>query len=137
MLEVIGAGNPDYKGQDWGDVWANSPEYRQLSEDLEDIISSRRDSPDSEKTKDDREYAMPLYAQIQAVTKRAFVAYWRLPDYILVCLHILLISIVTKLTSGNRGNSCFTSSQVFSTPLPSGIWATATSTCNRDCFLSL
>lgn len=86
MLEVIGAGNPDYKGQDWGDVWANSPESKQLSEYLENIINSRRDLQDSEKTKDDREYAMPLYAQILAVTKRAFVAYWRLPDYVLVWL---------------------------------------------------
>lgn len=90
MLEVIGAGNPDYKGQDWGDVWANSPESKQLSEDLEKVITSRRDMQDDGKTKDDREYAMPLYVQIVAVTRRAFVAYWRLPDYILgkVMLHI-------------------------------------------------
>lgn len=87
MLEVIGAGNPDYNGQDWGDVWANSPESKQLSEELENNISSRRDSQDSEKTKDDREYAMPLLVQILAVTKRAFVAYWRSPDYTLVFLH--------------------------------------------------
>jgi len=85
MLEVIGAGNPDYKGQDWGDVWANSPESKKLSEELENIISSRRNIQDDEKTTDNREYAMPLYTQIVAVTKRAFVAYWRLPDYILVC----------------------------------------------------
>lgn len=83
MLEVIGAGNPDYNGQDWGDVWENSPESRQLSEDLEKIISSRQQRQD-EITKDDREFAMPLYVQIMAVTKRAFVAYWRLPDYVLV-----------------------------------------------------
>lgn len=84
MLEVIGAGNPDYKGQDWGDVWANSPESKQLSEDLDGIIASRRNSQDDEKVKDGREYAMPLYVQIVAVTKRAFVAYWRTPEYILV-----------------------------------------------------
>lgn len=84
MLEVIGAGNPDYKGQDWGDVWARSPESKMLLEELESIISSRRETQDDEKVNDDREYAMPLYAQIVAVTKRAFVAYWRLPDYILV-----------------------------------------------------
>lgn len=83
MLEVIGAGNPDYKGQDWSDVWANSPESKQLSEELENIISSRRNMQESKKT-DDREFAMPLYVQILAVTKRAFVAYWRLPNYILV-----------------------------------------------------
>jgi ATP-binding cassette subfamily G (WHITE) protein 2 (SNQ2) len=84
MLEVIGAGNPDYKGQDWGDVWANSLESKQLSEDLEGIVTSRRNVR-NDKVKDDREYAMPLGVQIMAVTKRAFVAYWRNPDYILVC----------------------------------------------------
>jgi hypothetical protein len=86
MLEVIGAGNPDYKGQDWGEVWANSSESKQLSEEIEGIISSRRNAQSNETTKDDREYAMPLYVQITAVTKRAFVAYWRIPDYILVSL---------------------------------------------------
>ncbi|OQE46403.1 hypothetical protein PENCOP_c001G07055 [Penicillium coprophilum] len=90
MLEVIGAGNPDYKGQDWGDVWANSPESKQLSADLEDLIASRRNAQTDGNIKDDREYAMPLSVQIVAVTKRAFVAYWRVPDYIIgkFMLHI-------------------------------------------------
>ena len=83
MLEVIGAGNPEYKGQDWGDVWASSPEAKNLSTELEDIIRARHDVEKKE-TGDDREYAMPLHVQIVAVTKRTFVAYWRLPDYILV-----------------------------------------------------
>jgi hypothetical protein len=84
MLEVIGAGNPDYKGQDWGVVWANSPESKKLSEELEGIIASRRNAQNDEKVNDDREYAMPLYVQVITVTKRAFVAYWRVPDYIIV-----------------------------------------------------
>ncbi|OQE05791.1 hypothetical protein PENVUL_c022G01623 [Penicillium vulpinum] len=90
MLEVIGAGNPDYKGQDWGNVWADSLESKQLSEELEGIIASRRNGQDDEKINDDREYAMPLYVQLVAVTKRAFVAYWRAPDYVLgkFMLHI-------------------------------------------------
>ena len=101
MLEVIGAGNPDYKGQDWGDVWANSPESKKLTEEVENIISSRRDMQNDERTRDDREYAMPLYVQIVTVTKRAFVAYWRLPDYVLVRmpypLAILICFIPTDL----------------------------------------
>lgn len=84
MLEVIGAGNPDYDGQDWGDVWEKSPESKRLSEEIKNIISSRGSEQQEEITRDDREFAMPLSVQILAVTKRAFVAYWRLPDYILV-----------------------------------------------------
>jgi len=83
MLEVIGAGNPDYQGQDWGDVWANSLEAKRLSEDLGGIVTSRR-NVQNDGIKDDREYAMPLWVQITTVTKRAFVAYWRAPEYILV-----------------------------------------------------
>lgn len=98
MLEVIGAGNPDYKGQDWGDVWASSPESKRLSEELENIISTRRNMRENEETRDDREFAMPLYVQIVAVTKRAFVAYWRLPDYILASISSLTLEMVQALT---------------------------------------
>ncbi|KAJ5773236.1 CDR ABC transporter [Penicillium paradoxum] len=106
MLEVIGAGNPDYKGQDWGDVWANSPESKQLSEELDSIIASRRNVQNNEKTNDDREYAMPLYIQMVAVTKRAFVAYWRIPDYVLgkFMLHIFT-GLFNTFTFWHLGNS--------------------------------
>ncbi|OKO98316.1 Brefeldin A resistance protein [Penicillium subrubescens] len=106
VLEVIGAGNPDYEGQDWSDVWENSSESKQLSEDLENIISSRRDQRQDGVTKDDREFAMPLYVQIVAVTKRAFVAYWRLPDYVLgkMMLHIFT-GLFNTFTFWHLGNS--------------------------------
>ncbi|KAJ5776430.1 uncharacterized protein N7511_001441 [Penicillium nucicola] len=106
MLEVIGAGNPDYKGQDWGEVWASSSESKQLTEEIEEIISSRRDFHNDDTTQDDREYAMPLYVQILAVTKRAFVAYWRIPDYILgkFMLHIFT-GLFNTFTFWHLGNS--------------------------------
>lgn len=84
MLEVIGAGNPDYKGKDWGDVWANSEEHNARIKEIEEIVSSKRDEKTAAETKDDREYAMPLWTQIMATTKRSFVAYWRTPEYIIV-----------------------------------------------------
>ncbi|CAG7950854.1 unnamed protein product [Penicillium nalgiovense] len=106
MLEVIGAGNPDYKGQDWGNVWANSTESKQLSEELGSIIASRRNAGSDEKTNDHREYAMPLYVQVAAVTKRAFVAYWRTPEYILgkLMLHIFT-GLFNTFTFWHLGNS--------------------------------
>ncbi|KAJ5899540.1 CDR ABC transporter [Penicillium taxi] len=106
MLEVIGAGNPDYKGQDWGDVWTNSTESKQLSTEIDNVISSRRNVQDEKITNDDREYAMPLYVQVMAVTKRAFVAYWRLPDYILgkFMLHIFT-GLFNTFTFWHLGNS--------------------------------
>jgi ATP-binding cassette, subfamily G (WHITE), member 2, SNQ2 len=41
MLEAIGAGNPDYKGQDWGDVWANSSERQAISDEITQMIEKR------------------------------------------------------------------------------------------------
>lgn len=90
MLEAIGAGNPDYEGQDWGDVWAASPEHEQRSKEIQSMINDRR-SAGSAALVDDREYAMPLSTQVYSVVKRNFTSYWRTPEYIVgkVFLHIL------------------------------------------------
>jgi ATP-binding cassette subfamily G (WHITE) protein 2 (SNQ2) len=84
MLEVIGAGNPDYKGKDWGDVWVRSEENKHRTEEIQEIVNSRRNQKTGEETKDDREYAMSVWTQILATTKRSFVTYWRSPEYIIV-----------------------------------------------------
>lgn len=90
MLDVIGAGNPDYKGQDWGDVWAGSKHHELQSREIAEINEKRRDNEQSKNIRDDREYAMPLTTQIVAVVKRSFVSYWRKPNYILgkTILHV-------------------------------------------------
>ncbi|KAK0388122.1 hypothetical protein NLU13_4366 [Sarocladium strictum] len=91
MLEAIGAGDPNYKGDDWGDTWAQSKEHQARSEEIQDMIARRRDVEPSKNLKDDREYATPLMTQTKNVVKRSFVAYWRSPDYIIgkFMLHIL------------------------------------------------
>ncbi|OBR13033.1 ABC-2 type transporter [Colletotrichum higginsianum IMI 349063] len=91
MLEAIGAGDPNYKGKDWGDVWAQSEHKKTRSREIDDMLSSRRDVEPSKSLKDDREYAMPLATQTMAVVKRSFIAYWRTPNYIVgkFMLHIL------------------------------------------------
>ncbi|KAI1334283.1 ABC-2 type transporter-domain-containing protein [Xylariaceae sp. FL0016] len=90
MLEVIGAGNPDYRGQDWGDVWQQSKNHHEQSREIEQIIAERSNIELSKNVRDDREYAMPLTTQTTAVIKRTFVAYWRSPNYIMgkLILHI-------------------------------------------------
>lgn len=85
MLEVIGAGNPTYKGQDWAEVWNNSPEHRQRAEEIEEIIQTKRNEVSAfQGTYENDTYAMPIWFQIPVVTKRAFVSYWRSPNYALV-----------------------------------------------------
>lgn len=91
MLEAIGAGNPDYDGQDWGDVWASAPEHNDRTQEIQAMISSRRNAATHGKTDDDREYAMPLGTQVWTVVHRSFVSYWRTPDYMIgkFMLHIV------------------------------------------------
>ena len=90
MLDAIGAGNPDYKGQDWGDVWASSSEHHQRTQEIQQMIHDGRSAAKNSKLDDDREYAMPLSAQIYTVVYRSFVSYWRTPDYMIgkFMLHI-------------------------------------------------
>lgn len=83
MLEAIGAGNPDYKGKDWGDVWASSPEHDERTQEIQQMIAEGRGKAISSNIDDDREFAMPLGTQIQAVVHRAFTSYWRSPDYMI------------------------------------------------------
>lgn len=91
MLDVIGAGNPDYDGQDWGDTWARSKNHEELGQTIGRLIEERKGVEQPAIVKDDREYAMPLWAQTRAVVKRTFVAYWRSPNYISgkMMLHVL------------------------------------------------
>ncbi|KAL9103677.1 MAG: hypothetical protein Q9163_001303 [Psora crenata] len=91
MLEAIGAGDPDYVGQDWGDVWASSPEYIARTKEIQSMISSRRSASSNSSTNDDREYAMPLSTQVSSVIKRSFANYWRTPNYMIgkFLLHIV------------------------------------------------
>jgi ATP-binding cassette, subfamily G (WHITE), member 2, SNQ2 len=91
MLEVIGAGDPNYKGKDWADVWASSSNHEQRTHEIQEMIESRKNVEPTQSLKDDREYAMPLSTQTWTVIHRAFVSYWRTPNYILgkFLLHIL------------------------------------------------
>ncbi|KAF2657896.1 hypothetical protein K491DRAFT_653925 [Lophiostoma macrostomum CBS 122681] len=106
MLEAIGAGNPDYKGQDWGDVWASSSENEKLSKEIQGILESRRNASTSDKTNDDREYAMPLGTQLFTVIHRTFIAMWRDPPYVMgmFVLHIFT-GLFNSFTFWHLGNS--------------------------------
>jgi ATP-binding cassette, subfamily G (WHITE), member 2, SNQ2 len=106
MLDVIGAGNPDYKGQDWGDVWQSSKENQELGQEIQHLIGARRSASTTGETKDQREFAMPLGTQVYTVVHRNFVAYWRSKDYLLgkFMLHIFT-GLFNAFTFWRLGNS--------------------------------
>jgi ABC-type multidrug transport system ATPase subunit len=91
MLEAIGAGNPDYEGKDWGDVWRDSKQNSELTEEIQKLTNERQEKRTTDESHDDREYAMPLSTQITTVTHRSFVAMWRTPSYVtgMFILHIV------------------------------------------------
>ncbi|KAG6268971.1 hypothetical protein E4U49_006887 [Claviceps purpurea] len=91
MLNAIGAGDPNYNGPDWGDVWAGSKEHDKRSQEINDMIEKRKHMEPSKSLKDDREYAASLSFQTMTVVKRSFISYWRTPEYIVgkFTLHIL------------------------------------------------
>jgi ATP-binding cassette subfamily G (WHITE) protein 2 (SNQ2) len=107
MLEAIGAGDPNYKGKDWADVWSSSSENEKLTQEIQEIISSRRSaSNNGDQKRDDREYAMPLMTQLSTVVHRSFVAMWRDPAYVtgMFMLHIIT-GLFNAFTFWHLGNS--------------------------------
>jgi ATP-binding cassette subfamily G (WHITE) protein 2 (SNQ2) len=107
MLDVIGAGNPDYKGQDWGDVWRDSEQNQAVSREIAQIVQERaRNADASSQVVDDREYAMPLTTQISTVLYRSFTALWRNQDYVvgMFMLHIMT-GLFNSFTFWHLGNS--------------------------------
>lgn len=105
MLEAIGAGDPNRKEKDWGEVWANSEEHNERTREIEQLIEERRSKADAT-TEDNREFAMPWTTQVFAVVKRTFVAYWRTPQYIIgkFALHIFT-GLFNAFTFYKLGNS--------------------------------
>ncbi|KAF1982123.1 hypothetical protein K402DRAFT_397857 [Aulographum hederae CBS 113979] len=94
MLDAIGAGNPDYKGQNWGEVWNKSKEREELNKEIGEIIEKRRGKEEKGVARDEREYAMPLSTQVSAVVYRSFTSIWRNPNYV---MGMMILHIVTGL----------------------------------------
>jgi hypothetical protein len=105
MLEAIGAGDPNRKEKDWGQVWRDSEEHSQRMSEIEKFISERQQG-NGGKLADNRNFAMPWSIQVLAVVKRTFVAYWRSPQYVigLMALHIFT-GLFNSFTFYNLGNT--------------------------------
>ena len=85
MLEVIGAGNPDYQGQDWADVWASSSERQAVTDEINRIIGPAPSNSRAVKSAEhEGEFASSIWTQTWSTTKRSFIAYWRTPNYAVV-----------------------------------------------------
>ncbi|KAL6409296.1 ATPase [Ilyonectria robusta] len=83
LLEIGNSGGNAH-GQDWHSVWKESKQCEDMKTEIDRIHAEKQ----SEKVagEDDAhssdEFAMPFWAQLQAVTYRVFQQYWRMPSYI-------------------------------------------------------
>lgn len=85
MLEVIGAAPGSKTDIDWFQAWRDSPEYKDVQAELENIKSTKQvDASDSidEDPGSYREFAAPYSLQLWENLKRVFQQYWRTPVYI-------------------------------------------------------
>jgi hypothetical protein len=81
MIEVVNARTND-KGQDWFDVWKQSPESRAVKEEIDRIHEERKSTHEEDSHQSHTEFAMPFWFQLYVVSRRVFQQYWRMPEYI-------------------------------------------------------
>ncbi len=85
MLEAIGAAPGSHSEIDWHKTWRSSPEFAEVSRELEQLKADgqnrAQDHSDADKRQFD-EFATPLHQQLGVVLKRVFQQYWRTPSYI-------------------------------------------------------
>ena len=78
FLEVIGAGSRGGTSLDWQQLWRE--EARHSDKVLEKSEGDRINGGGSQRNAETK-YAAPVYTQLSIVLKRAWLFYWREPDY--------------------------------------------------------
>lgn len=81
IIDVVTASAHQAGGQDWKQIWLESPESDKLNRDLDEMISSAA-SRESATLDDGHEFAAPMWTQVKIVTHRMNVALFRNTDYL-------------------------------------------------------
>jgi ATP-binding cassette subfamily G (WHITE) protein 2 (SNQ2) len=106
MLDAIGAGlTPRVGDRDWADIWHDSPEFKETTEEIERIKATGLEKPVEEKKSISR-YSTPFLYQMKTVAERCFMTLWRSPNYIYTRLFIhVVISLIVSLSFLQLGTS--------------------------------
>ncbi|GAA5969283.1 hypothetical protein JCM8115_006749 [Rhodotorula mucilaginosa] len=81
QLEAIGAGSTRRVGdRDWADIWLDSEEFAQVKETIKQLNAEGLAMPEDTGGLG-TSYATPFWTQLQVVSTRTFLAFWRSPDY--------------------------------------------------------
>jgi ABC-type multidrug transport system ATPase subunit len=89
MIDVVtGAGGKD---KDWNQTWLESEEHRQLSTEIDTMVSYAAANPTSVND-DTNEFAASVWTQTKLVTQRMNVSLYRNTEYVMnkVAMHVLL-----------------------------------------------
>lgn len=95
MLQAIGAAPGCFSEVDWYQTWRSSPEYQSVQDELARLRAKGIGRPSPDETHDPasyREFAAPLWQQLQVVTQRVFQQSWRTPSYIYSKLILCIVS---------------------------------------------
>ncbi|GAA5969290.1 hypothetical protein JCM8115_006751 [Rhodotorula mucilaginosa] len=107
MLEAIGAGSGRRVGdKDWADIWLESEELVRVKETIKQLNAEGLAMPEETDPSLKKAYSAPFWVQLKVVVARAFLAFWRSPDYGFTRLfqHIS-IALVVGLTFLNLDHS--------------------------------
>jgi ABC-type multidrug transport system ATPase subunit/ABC-type multidrug transport system permease subunit len=107
MLDAIGAGQaPRIGKRDWADIWADSPEFAQVKQEIARMKEERLAEVGSVEPVVQKEYATPLWHQIKLVNKRQNLSFWRTPNYGFTRLfNHVIIALLTGLMYLNLDDS--------------------------------
>ncbi|KAJ4314265.1 hypothetical protein N0V94_006534 [Neodidymelliopsis sp. IMI 364377] len=79
MIEVVSGSLS--RGQDWNQVWLESPEYKQMTEELDRLIGEAANKPVGY-VDDGHEFASSMWDQVKLVTYRMNVSLFRNIEYL-------------------------------------------------------
>ncbi|KAI0969619.1 ABC-2 type transporter-domain-containing protein [Xylaria arbuscula] len=82
MLDAIGAAPGSTTDRDWFQTWRESPEYRDVKAELQQLKDDAANEPANHEPQSFREHAAPFTVQFREVSHRVFQQYWRNPNYI-------------------------------------------------------
>ncbi|PCG93662.1 CDR ABC transporter [Penicillium occitanis (nom. inval.)] len=92
---------------DWNEEWRNSAQNQKMLNEIENIVKERSQIPISEDAAGKpTEFAAPVTTQIEMLTKRVFLQYWRDPSYYYGKIFVsVILGIFNGFTFWKLGNS--------------------------------
>ncbi|CAI6094480.1 unnamed protein product [Clonostachys chloroleuca] len=82
LIEVTARNSTSSSGNDWCDIWDESPEAAAVLEKIDNITSKPQTGCEEKELEPVQNYASSTLCQIFLLTKRTMVQYWRTPDYV-------------------------------------------------------